>query len=65
MSDLEEAGDQDIDTEPVDTDGDDTADFRDDTDNCRLVANADQLDLDEGGIGDGCAFAGLVVLRLR
>ena len=36
---------------PVDTDGDGV---RDTEDNCPLIANTDQLDTDEDGIGDLC-----------
>lgn len=49
---------------PVDTDKDGVPDFQDTdsdndgvddgTDNCRLVANADQADVDQDGIGDAC-----------
>lgn len=62
--DIDEAGDDDLDTDPVDTDGDGIFDFRDTdsdndgtddgADNCRLDANADQADLDGDGRGDVC-----------
>jgi MYXO-CTERM domain-containing protein len=62
--DIDEAGDDDLDTEAVDTDQDGTPDYRDldsddDTvddadDNCHLVENTDQADLDQDGVGDAC-----------
>jgi hypothetical protein len=64
VSDLEEAGDDELGTPAVDTDGDELPDYRDEdsdddgvldgVDNCRLVVNPDQADVDEDGIGDAC-----------
>jgi len=64
IPDAEEAGDDDLATPPVDTDGDELPDYRDPDsdddgvadgeDNCRLVPNPDQADLDEDGVGDAC-----------
>ena len=42
---------------PIDTDGDGIADS---VDNCRLVANSDQLDTDKDGFGDVCDNCPLV-----
>jgi MYXO-CTERM domain-containing protein len=64
VSDADEAGDTDLATVPVDTDSDLDPDFRDTdsdndgildgTDNCRVVVNPEQEDLDQDGIGDAC-----------
>ena len=64
VPDIDEAGDTDLDTRPVDTDDDYYPDFRDwDSDNdeiwdyqdnCRIVENYDQSDVDNDGIGDAC-----------
>jgi uncharacterized protein (TIGR03382 family) len=61
LTDADEAGDP---ANPVDTDDDGTPDFQDPdsdgdaagdgTDNCRLLANSDQLDTDADGQGDAC-----------
>jgi hypothetical protein len=65
ISDAVEAGP--VLSEPVDTDGDTSPDYldldsdndgiNDDSDNCRLVANTDQLDANTNGIGDACEAA--------
>ena len=62
--DSEEAGDADPDTAPADTDEDGDPDYRDldsdddtigdDIDNCRLLANTDQVDDNDNGVGDAC-----------
>ncbi|MBL0213438.1 MAG: OmpA family protein [Myxococcales bacterium] len=62
ISDHDEAGDDP--TNPVDTDGDGKPDFQDPdsdndtitdfTDNCRVLANDDQLDTDGDGLGNEC-----------
>jgi MYXO-CTERM domain-containing protein len=65
VDDVLEAGDADLMTAPVDTDMDGTPDFRDEDsdgdqildsepDNCRIVANPDQVDTDMNGEGDAC-----------
>jgi len=64
VSDRDEAGDEDLTTTAVDTDLDGLPDYRDldsdddevsDTvDNCRLVQNGEQADLNSDGEGDAC-----------
>jgi hypothetical protein len=64
VPDATEAGDTELATLPVDTDGDGTPDYLDTdsdgdtvldgTDNCRLVANTPQTDSDGDGVGDAC-----------
>jgi uncharacterized repeat protein (TIGR01451 family)/MYXO-CTERM domain-containing protein len=64
VADVEEAGDQDLATPGADSDDDGTPDFReqdsdddgllDGVDNCRAVANDDQVDDDGDAVGDAC-----------
>jgi hypothetical protein len=65
IPDVDEAGDSNLSTAPVDTDSDGHPDFRDDdsdndgvldgSDNCRTLANADQLNSDgQADGGDSC-----------
>ena len=65
--DVDEAGDLDVRTPPIDTDSDSIPDFLDvesdgdgvpdRTDNCPRVSNPEQLDSDRDGVGDGCVGA--------